>query len=77
MKNVSPKSVTLKEWIDDVGVLEVARLTKVGVTSVRHWRRGFCLPRTEQMYLIMKYSKGTVSANDVIRTHHAPKTSRR
>jgi hypothetical protein len=63
-------TLTLEEWINEVGVKAVAKLLRVNESAVRHWRRGFCLPKTEQMDLIRKYSKGRVSCDEMIAQFH-------
>lgn len=72
------KSLTLKEWIYQVGTKEAAKLLRVDPSAVRHWARGHCLPRDEQKRLIRKYSKGAVTYEEIIeRTLKTSKTSAR
>ncbi len=64
------KKKTLVEWIDERGMTETAKLLRCHRTAVNHWRRGFCLPSSEQMNKIIKYSNGAVSFDDEIRTFY-------
>jgi hypothetical protein len=65
-KASSRGKMSLEDWINEVGVAEVAKLFKVNESAVRHWKRGHCLPRTEQMRAIHQYSKGRVSYEEMI-----------
>lgn len=65
--SVSPKS--LRSWIGRLGVPKVAKLLNVEEATVRHWRRGHCLPKAEQMYQIQKLSKGQVTYDGIINEH--------
>jgi ribosome-binding protein aMBF1 (putative translation factor) len=64
------KTLSLKDWINDFGVQELAKKMKVQPSTVRHWRNGHCLPRTDQMRKIRRLSKGTVSYERMIDSHH-------
>lgn len=69
VKKRTVKAVSLKDWINEVSVLEVARLLKVEDATVRHWRRGHALPRADHMQKINRLSRGTVSYEEMIETH--------
>lgn len=74
----SPNSLcSLQDWINEIGIESVAKLLKVNAASVRHWRRGHCLPRTGQMYLIQRYSKGRVTYEEMINTYHESQKSKK
>lgn len=67
------KSVlTLKDYIRlSVTELGIDRIkNKFGVTesTINHWARGACLPRSEQMEKIVKLSDGRVSYAEMIET---------
>ena len=66
------KSLTLKKYIE-LGVEEMGVDTfkhQFGVTesSINHWRRGACLPRSPQMQQIVELSGGRVSYKEMIET---------
>lgn len=63
-------SLSLKEWIDREGILVVARALQVHESTVRHWRRNYCLPRTEQLIKIEKLSRGRVRIDDIVRNYN-------
>jgi len=63
------QKISLKNWIDQEGVHKIAHILKVEESTVRHWRRGHCLPRTEQMRTIRKLSKGLVTYETIIDTY--------
>lgn len=71
------KSVTLKEWIDELGIAEVAALLRADRTAVRNWRRGFVLPVSSAMGSIRKASKNRVDFNKTIDQHYAPENKKR
>ncbi len=75
VKTVTQK-LTLKEWIEKEGAATVAKLLKVNESAVRHWRRGFVLPRAEQMIRIRDLSRGAVCIEEMIETHLAPKNKK-
>ncbi len=68
MKLVKGKKKSLVQWIDELGMIETAKLLRVHRTAVNHWRRGHCLPSHKQMDAILKYSGGAVSFDDEIRS---------
>ena len=57
--------MTLKEFIIEqvalMGIDDFKHQFDVTESTINHWRRGVCLPRTKQMHLIVKLSKGRVS----------------
>lgn len=68
---IPPKMhLTLSEWIEDVGVIHVANMLRVEKATVRLWRRGKNLPRTEQMKKIRTLSKGRVTYDQMIDSFH-------
>jgi len=60
------KPLTLVDWINETGVLKVSKLLSVEQSTVRHWRCGHCLPRTDQMRAIKKLSHGRVGYDEII-----------
>lgn len=62
------KPLTLKLWINNTTVKKVAKLCGTGESTVRHWRRGYCLPRYEQMATIVKASRGALTYDEMITT---------
>lgn len=67
--SIKKKHQSLKDWIDSESVQKIAKLLNVEESTVRHWRRGHCLPKAEQMREIKKLTKGTVSYDEMIETH--------
>ncbi len=63
-------ALTLEEWINELGPNTVAKLMKVEPSAVRHWRRGYCLPRSEQMMRIHKFSRGRVTYAEMIESFY-------
>lgn len=66
---MSHRKLCLRSWIDSRGVTEVAQLLEVDPSTVRHWRRGHCLPKDEQKLAIKKASRGAVSISEMIETY--------
>lgn len=64
--SVKKKTVTLKDWINGIGVVEVAKLLGVQEATVRHWRRGANLPSDQLKQKIKKFSRGTVTYDEMI-----------
>lgn len=64
-----PKRMTLREWIEETGPNEVAELLNVPSVNVRQWKRGYCLPRAEQMRIIKKLTRGRIDYEDMIEPH--------
>lgn len=67
------KKQSLKDWIDKTGTTEVSELLQVGESTVRQWRRGFCLPRAEQMREIKRLTNGSVDYDEMIDGHFETK----
>ncbi len=65
---MATEPLTLKLWINDMTVRKVANLCGTQESTVRHWRRGYCLPRVEQMALIVKTTKGKLTYSEMIET---------
>jgi len=61
--------ISLKDWIDREGVATLAKKFGVNESTVRHWRRGHCLPKAEQMREIKKLSNGAVTYDTMIDNH--------
>ena len=64
--------IGLKEWIEKEGVQTVSKVLRVDESTVRHWRRGWVLPKATQMQKIVAITKGAVSYASMIETHLAP-----
>jgi hypothetical protein len=69
--------LSLAEWIDVIGVQKLRRHLKVSEGTVRHWRRGFVLPRAFQMVKIVKLAKGTLTYEKIMQDHFSPKNKNR
>lgn len=67
------KGISLKNWIEEVGPKQVAKIFKVTPAAVRHWRCGVALPQTDKMQKIRDLSKGRVSYEEMIDTFHPTK----
>lgn len=67
-KRAKEGTLSLRDWIDETGIREVAKLLNVHHTAVGHWRRGICLPRSVQMEAIHRYSNGRVAYSEMIET---------
>lgn len=63
------KRLSLKDWINEVGIEFVAKELGCAESAVGHWRNGHCLPRTKQMARIKKLSGGRVTYDEMIETH--------
>lgn len=63
---MTKSNLTLGEWIDTKGTTHIANLLDVDESTVRHWRRGHCLPRPSQMLAIKKASRGAVTVDEMI-----------
>lgn len=59
---------TLDEFIKESGIKQLAKKLDVVESSVRHWRRGYCLPEHRIMYTILKMSKGALTYEGVVET---------
>jgi hypothetical protein len=66
LANQKSKAISLSEWINEKGVETVAGLLGVDPSTVRHWRRGHCYPRVDQMREIKRLSKGLVGYDEII-----------
>lgn len=71
------KHITLKEWISDLGINEVAGLLRVERSGVRHWVAGKVLPTQSIMFKIRVLSKGLVDFNRTIDEHFSPSNKKR
>lgn len=60
------KQLTFKDWIKKTGDEKIAKALGVNITTVGHWRRGHCRPKTNQLQEIKKLSKGRVSYASII-----------
>lgn len=66
--------LTLKQFISNeverIGVDKFKSQFAVTESTINHWRRGACLPRSEHMQLIVLLSKGRVSYKHMIETYN-------
>ena len=53
--------LSLKDWILEMGESEVAKLLKINVATVGHWRRGYCLPTVDKQKRIVEITRGRLS----------------
>lgn len=60
------KKRTLREFFDEIGHPQCAILFKVDISSIRNWRRGYCLPHVGAMERIVKLSKGAVTYEEMV-----------
>ncbi len=58
--------MTLREWIDGLGQVEVAKKLKVKRQHVHNWRRRSNLPRPATMVKIVKLTKGKVTYREML-----------
>ncbi len=58
--------ISFSEWIERTGVIEVAKLLDVDPSTVRHWRLCNSYPRTDQMRIIKKKTKGLIGYDQII-----------
>lgn len=58
--------ITFEQWIDDLGIEEVAGLLKVHICTVYHWRAGRADPRVHHMRYIKKITKGKIGYEQMI-----------
>lgn len=65
------KGTSLKDWIAHHGIAVVAGKMGTSCTTIRHWRRGHCLPKSDQMLKIMQLSRGQVSADRMIKDYYS------
>ncbi len=66
VKKKAVVQLSLKDWINEVGVADVAKLLKIQDAAVRHWRRGANLPSDAMKQKIQKYSRGAVTYSTMI-----------
>lgn len=66
---MSKKKLTLRDWIDHQGIDQVAKKLKATRATVRHWRRGYCLPKSDQMLKIKKLSRGRLTIDSMVEAH--------
>lgn len=74
---MSAKRIILKEWVEQVGVNEVAALLRVDRSAVRHWVNGRVLPMSWQMFHILELSKHRVDFNETILWHYSSANKKR
>lgn len=65
--------ISLRDWIDREGVSNLAKKFGLNESTIRHWRRGHCLPKAEQMREIKKLSNGAVTYDTMIDNHFEAK----
>lgn len=63
------QTVSLKDWIDKEGISTVAKVLTVTEACVRHWKRGYVLPDSNQMKKIRMLTKGRVSFDTTLDSH--------
>lgn len=71
------KKLTLKEWLLQLGVFDASRLMRTREATIYGWIHGRVLPRSDQMMLINKYSRGAVTYESMIEGHYSPKNKSR
>lgn len=57
---------SFEDWIDEVGIVELARQLKVNPVTVRLWRKGHGYPRVDLMRKIKKLSHGEIGYEEMI-----------
>lgn len=60
------KKYTLTDWIEDVGVNQIASALVCERSTIRFWKRGDGLPTLRQMYKIVRISKGKLTYESII-----------
>jgi hypothetical protein len=67
----TPKRVGLsfEDWIDHIGVDELALILDVTRATVLHWRAGRCDPRVDHMRRIKKMTRGVMGYEQMIDRH--------
>lgn len=63
------RKITLLDFIVEIGPNKLARKLKINESTVRQWRRGYCLPRAEYMLKINRLTKGRLTYAEMIETH--------
>jgi hypothetical protein len=71
------KKSSLARWIDSVGADKLAKIFKVNLSTVGHWRSGHCLPRSHQMFRIKRLTKGVLTCDTMIDQHFSGATKKR
>ncbi len=72
-KNRTPLNVFLFDEIERIGIDGVQKFYGVTEASIYHWARLVCLPRSKQMEMIVKASKGKVSYASMVETFNRAK----
>ena len=63
------KKITLFDFIVERGPTKISKLLNVNESTVRQWKRGYCLPRPEVMMRIKKLTRGQLTYAEMIETH--------
>lgn len=74
---MSVKQMSFREWIDEVGEEHIAKLLKVKVWTVRHWKSGRVLPTDDKKLKILKYNRGAFTLHQMVEAHYSPQNKRR
>lgn len=74
---MSAKPLTLRAWIEEMGVSRVAQTLGVTRSAVGHWKRGYVLPDSRQLQAIRRLSKGRVSMDRSLDEHFDSKNKKR
>lgn len=61
-----PRKLTFEAWIEQVGVIALAKRLKVNKVTVFHWLKGRSYPRVDQMRRIKKISEGLIGYEEII-----------
>lgn len=73
---MSRKFISLAEWIEEQGVIKVAKLLRCSAETVRHWRSGYCRPTGARQLLIEKLSEGRVTPAQISADYWAKKNKK-
>lgn len=66
----APQGVlSFEDWIDHVGVDELAAILDVTRATVLHWKAGRCDPRVDHMRRIKRMTRGTIGYEQMIDRH--------
>ena len=65
------KKITVQEWVNEIGIKKAAAATDVDTSTARNWARGFVLPNSFRMFLILAATKGRVSLDLSVQKHWA------
>jgi uncharacterized protein YjcR len=60
------KYISLSNFIEEFGRIELAKKVGVTVRTVDHWKNRYCWPRPKQMIALKKLSRGTLTYEEMI-----------